>query len=526
MSKLYTLEEAANLVKDGDTIWINSFSAIASPVDLNKAMTTRFRETGTPKHLSVYSPFSFSDYEENSDVEGYICEGAVDRCVIGFFGSLTSTSRAIMNNVIEGYNLPGGVMSHMIRAAARGSSYLESKTGLNLFVDPDYNGYKLNEKSKLDLVKKVKDIDGQTTLAYKIPKINIAFLKASLADIHGNISFETEAASIDALSVAQACHRNGGKVIVQVLHTINRHMEPKNVQIPSALVDAIVVCPNQQQLTGLDGYYDYICGKYVPSGNILKAAAFEMMKKVKATSARNELHHAIAQRAYQELKDDTIVNIGIGIPELICEEVLKNDRTNRIHLSIESGHTGGMPLGGRAFGVAIGPDSMMDMARQFDFYEGGGLDMCFIGALEADKAGNVNGHYTKGKLSGIGGFANISQATKKVVFCLTFSTKGLKGTFDGKKVTITSEGAIKKFVPEVASKSFSTVNAYKNNQDVMYITERCVFRLNSKGLELTEIAPGIDLKTQILDQLDFDVMVAKDLKLMDFGVQKSMTSLY
>ncbi len=518
-----SIEEAVGLVKDGDVIWINSFSAIASPVDLNKALTRRYRETGKPEHLSVYSPFSFSDYEADSDVEGYICEGAVDRCVIGFFGSLNRTSHAIMNNEIEGYNLPGGVMSHMIRAAARGETYLMTKTGLHLFVDPDYGGYKLNEKSKMDLVKKVQAIDGQTKLAYMIPKVNIAFLKASLADIHGNISFETEAASIDALSVAQACHRNGGKVIVQVLHTINRHMEPKNVQIPSALVDAIVICPEQQQLTGVDGYFDYICGKYVPSRNILKAAAFDIMKSIRATSARSSLHHAIARRAYLELKDDTIVNIGIGIPELIAEEVLKNDRTDRIHLSIESGHTGGMPLGGRAFGVAIGPDSMMDMARQFDFYEGGGLDMCCIGALEVDKAGNVNGHYTKGKLSGIGGFANISQATKKVVFCLTFNAKGLKGEFDGEKVTITQEGSIRKFVPEVAAKGFSVQNAYENNQEVLYITERCVFSLTENGLTLTEVAPGIDIQTQILDLLDFEVKVADEVKTMEFAPEKEMS---
>ena len=518
-----TMDEAIGLIKDGDVIWINSFSAIASPVELNKGLTERYRRTGKPEHLSVYSPFSFSDYEPDSDVEGYICEGAVDRCVIGFFGSLNRTSRAIMNNEIEGYNLPGGVMSHMIRAAARGETYLLTKTGLNLFVDPDFNGYKLNKKSTMDLVKKVEDIEGNTKLAYMIPKVNIAFLKASLADIHGNISFETEAASIDALSVAQACHRNGGKVIVQVLHTLARHMEPKNVQIPSALVDAIVICPEQQQLTGMDGYFDYICGKYVPYGNILKAAVCDIMKHVKATSTRSSLHHAIAKRAYLELKDNTIVNIGIGIPELIAEEVLKNDRTDRIHLSIESGHTGGMPLGGRGFGVSIGADSMMDMARQFDFYEGGGLDMCCIGALEVDQHGNVNGHYTKGKLSGIGGFANISQATKKVVFCLTFTAKGLRGEFDGQKVTITQEGSIPKFVPDVASKGFSVQNAYANGQEVLYITERCVFRLTEEGLMLTEVAPGIDLKKDILDILDFDVKVSDDLKEMEFAPDVPMT---
>ncbi|MCD8099959.1 MAG: propionate CoA-transferase [Oscillospiraceae bacterium] len=514
--KIVSMEEAIGLVKDGDTIWINSFSAVASPVELNKALTKRFRETGTPRHLSVYSPFSFSDYVEDSDVEGYICEGAVDRCVIGFFGSLKRTGQCIMDNKIEGYNLPGGVMSHMIRAAACGDTTLATKTGLNLFVDPRIGGYQLNEKSTRELVHYIKTFDGTEKLAYDIPHVDIAFLKASVCDERGNISFRNECGSIDALSVAQATHRNGGKVIVQVLNVVNRNMNPRTVQVPSALVDAIVLCPQQQQITGMEGYYDYICGNYVPTGTVLRACREEMREKVQATSARNSLHTAIAKRAFHELKPDMIVNIGIGIPELIAEEVLDHGLTDDIHLSVESGHTGGFPLGGRAFGVSIGPDTMMDMARQFDFYEGGGLDMCFIGALEVEKSGNVNGHYTKGKLSGIGGFANISQATKKVAFCFTFTAKGLRGTFDGEKVTIEHEGSIPKIVEKVQTFGFSVVNARENNQDIMYITERCVFRLGPNGIVLTEIAPGIDLQTQILDVLGFDIEISPDLKLMEF----------
>ncbi|MBR6230755.1 MAG: propionate CoA-transferase [Lachnospiraceae bacterium] len=514
--KIISMEEAVNLVKDGDTIWINSFGAVASPVNLNMGLTKRFRETGHPRHLSVYSAFSFSDWEPDSDVEGYICEGAADRVVIGFFGTLKRTCQAIMDNKIEGYNLPGGVMSHMIRAGAMGWDHLLTKVGLNLFVDPKYGQYKLNEKSKLDLVRRVTTGNGVEALSYDIPKVDIAFLKATYADERGNISFQNEGASVDALSVAQAAHRNGGKVIVQVMRLVNRHMPPRQVEIPSALVDAVVICPEQQQLTTLDGYFDYLCGNYVPTGNILKACREEIREHIGATSARNDLHKAIAKRAYHELVDGEIVNIGIGIPELIADEVLANDRIDAVHLSVEAGSTGGFPLGGRGFGCAIGPDTILDMARQFDFYEGGGLDACFIGALEIDKNGNVNGHYTKGKLSGIGGFANISQTTKKVVFCCTFSAKGLKGTFDGKEVHITQEGSIKKFVPELKAMGFSEANAKENRQTVMYITERCVFVLGEDGLVLTEIAPGIDLHKDILDQLEFDVKVADELKLMEF----------
>ena len=215
-SKLMSMEDAIGLVKDGDTIWINAFAAVASPIHLNKALTKRFRETGHPRHLSVYSAFSFSDYDENSDVEGYICEGAVDKVVIGFFGSLYRTQKAIMNNEIAGYNLPGGVMSHMIRAAARGRKRILTKTGLNLFVDPRIGGYKLNEKATEDLVHLMVMDDGEEQLAYDIPKVDVCFIKATYADEHGNISMQNECASIDALSVAQATHRTGGQVIVQV----------------------------------------------------------------------------------------------------------------------------------------------------------------------------------------------------------------------------------------------------------------------------------------------------------------------
>ena len=516
MHKLMTMEEAVGLVKDGDTIWINAFGACASPIELNKALTKRFRATGSPRHLSVYSAFSFSDWKTGSDVEGYITEGAVDRVVIGHYSSLRDTCRAIMDNKIEGYNLPGGIMSHMVRAAARGAKSLFSKTGLNLFVDPRNGGqYRLNEKSTQELVTLAEE-DGELGLLYKIPKIDIAFIKASFADERGNISFQNETASIDALSVAQATHRNGGKVIVQVVRIVNNNMPPRTVNVPSALVDAVVVCPKQQQLTNMDGFYDFICGKYVPRGAILKACREEIRGAIGSVSHRSSLHTALARRAVKEIEPGQIVNIGIGIPELVAEEVLNRNMVEEVHLSVESGHTGGFPLGAQGFGVAIGPDSMMDMSRQFDFYEGGGLDLCFVGALEIDGEGNVNGHYTTGKLSGIGGFANITQTTKKVVFCFTFTSGGIEGEFDGEKVSIAKEGRITKFVDHVGSLSFSVKNARENGQEILYVTERCVFRLGEKGLVLSEVAPGIDVQKDILEKLPFEVEVAKDLRTMEF----------
>lgn len=515
MSKFLSFEEAVSLIRDGDTIWINAFSALSSPVDLNAAITRRYRQQGHPCHLTVYSSFSFGDWQTPSDVEGYICEGAVDCIVGGFFGSMPNTAAAIMNNQVEGYNLPGGIMSHMIRAAAKGSTQLFSHIGLNLFVDPRIGQYRLNERSRRELVT-LGEENGRAGLLYKIPKVDIALLKASYCDERGNVSFYDEGASIDALSVAQATHRNGGKVIVQVQRIERGHMLPRTVNIPAALVDVIVVCPQQKQLTGVDGYYDYISGRYVPVGNVLNACRDQMRSIIGQVSQRNALHRVIAQRAFREIQLGQIVNVGIGIPELIADEVLDRGLLDDVHLSVESGHTGGYPLGGKAFGAAIAPDTMMDMARQFDFYEGGGLDICFIGALQADRHGNVNGHFAKGKLSGIGGFANITQTTKKVVFCFTFSAKGLDGAVEDGSVHIRQEGSIIKLTEQVDALSFSAENARQLNQEILYITERCVFRLGSEGLVLTEIAPGIDLQRDILDKLCFTPEISPELKLMSF----------
>ena len=381
-------------------------------------------------------------------------------------------------------------MSHMIRAAACGQKRLFTTIGLNLFVDPRMGQYRLNERSKRTLVHLVGEGD-DLALMYDTP-------------------------SVDCLSVAQATHRNGGKVIVQVARIVNNHMPPRTVNVPAALVDAVVVVPEQKQLTGMEGFYDYICGKYVPTGNILRACRDEIVGRIGETSHRTSLHRAIARRAAHELKEGMIANIGIGIPELIAQELLDSGMLEKVHLSVESGHTGGLPLGGKGFGVSIGPDTMMDMARQFDFYEGGGLDICFIGTLQVDAKGNVNGHQAPGKLSGIGGFANISQTTKKVVFCMTFTSGGLEGQFDGHRVSITKEGRIQKFQDTIPTRSFAVENAYAIGQEVMYVTERCVFRLTEDGLELTEIAEGVDLQRDILDQMPFRPKIAAELKTMEF----------
>ncbi|MDL2225691.1 malonate decarboxylase subunit alpha [Eubacteriales bacterium OttesenSCG-928-M02] len=521
MDKVMTAEQAVALIKSGDTIWINSFLAIANPVELNTALTRRVWDGSGLRDLTVYCSAGFGDWTENNPAEGFITGGAVKKLVLGHYGSMPATSRMVMENEIEAYNLPLGVMSHMTRAAAQGKDSLRSKVGLNLFVDPRQNrpdgqtGYGMNARSKDIMVQLVK-ADGEECLSYHVPKVDIALIKGSSADRWGNISFEDECATVDALSIAQAAHNNGGKVIVQVSRIIDGHQRPRNVIIPNMLVDAIVVCEDQSQIANIQGKNMSISGDIHAQGQEV-AIWLELLNSNMITNGRGReaLHYIIGNRAYRELKPGYIANIGIGIPELVGLTAVKEGALHQYHFTVESGAMGGMPVNGFAFGATIGAETIVDMATQFDFYDGGGLDICFMGALQVDQYGNVNAHSSKGRLAGIGGFSNITQAAKRVVFCCTFTAGGLQAQVADGRLKIDREGRVKKFVEAVDAISFSSTNARENGQEVLYVTERCVFRLGEAGLVLAEIAPGVDVERDILSQLPFPVMVEKALGEMD-----------
>lgn len=515
VNKVMSMDEAIAMIKDGDTIWINAFLALANPKELGAALTARFRESGYPQHLEVFCSAGFGDWTKDSAVEGYIVDGAVDRLVLGHFSSMPDTSEKIKKNEVEAYNLPLGVMSHMIRAAASRKNSLRSKIGLNLYVDPRNGGSGMNQKSQFEWAQLSYDEYEGEQLIYKVPKIDVALIKGSSVDRNGNISFEDECVTVDALSCAQAARANGGKVIVQVARKLDRHQRPRNVIIPGALVDAVVICHEQEQIIAVSGYNASLSGDVYVRENEMSTWASALEGNMTTRSkGRLPMHTLIARRAFRELKQGQIANIGLGIPELVGTIAINEGMLSKVTLSVESGATGGLPASGRAFGATIGADSIVDMAQQFDFYDGGGLDICFIGALEVDAKGNVNGHISYDKLSGIGGFANITQTSKTVVFCFTFSAKGLTvDTNNG--VHILSEGSYPKIVQSVHSISFSARNARENGQKVLYVTERCVFELTEAGLILTEIYKGVDLERDILDRIPFSIAVSDDLKISD-----------
>ncbi|MDY4194779.1 MAG: CoA-transferase [Bariatricus sp.] len=501
MYEIMSADEAIRLIRDGDCICVNSFVGIENPVALHEALFDRYQRMQSPRHLTIVSSAGFGVWDENRNAEGYIREGAVDRLICGHFGAMMSTKKLVLEDRFEAYNLPLGCISHAIRAQAGGLPGALSKVGLDIFVDPRMEGPGINRISIDDSLVKHVEVDGEEFLYYKLPKLTVALIKGTAADRKGNISFDDMFMSGDALSICQAVKANHGKVIVQVDRLVNTPSRPRNAIIPGCLVDAIVVTEPEERneaYTALTGSFEIPYEEW----NMWNEKIDTVSSKA---SKNNTVGNIIGRRAAMELRLDDIVNIGIGIPEMVSRHARKNGMLDMVTLTVESGGIGGFPVSGEAFGAMIGAASVYDMANQFDLYDNGGLDVCFMGALEVDGQGNVNAHRGPGAFAGIGGFANITAKTPTVVFCLTFNTKGLEVSQKKGVVTIEKEGTIPKFVEEVKSISFSAKRAIANGQKVLYVTERCVFRLTPKGLKLIEVYPGVDAEKDILSHLPFEV---------------------
>ena len=503
MFKILTADEAAALIPDGAVIGLNSFVGTANPEKLHDAITERFRATGHPKNLTLVSSAGFGLFDPNRGAENYIREGAVGKIICGHFGAMPSTKKLVLEDRFEAYNLPLGPMSHAMRAQAGGHDSYITKVGLGIFADPRVEGPGLNAVSHDDTLVKVVEIEGEEYLRYRLPAFDIALIKASSVDAKGNISFEGEYSTIDALSIAQLTRRNHGKVIVQVDRVRSDFSRPRDIILPAVLVDVVVVCEPERDNEAFGTLSGDI---HVPASHMQYWYHRLERENAKSGKSRGDEAEIIGRRAAKELKRGDIINIGVGIPEKVSKYAAAAGILQDLTLSVESGGTGGLPAGGPEFGAMIGADAICDMSMQFDFYDGGGLDVCFMGALEMDRFGNVNAHRGADQASGIGGFGNITAATKKVVFCLTFDTKGLQVTEEDGRVCIRQEGTVPKIVEKVRSISFSGERAIRNGQQVLYATERCVFTLRPTGLALLEVYPGVDKQRDILDRLPFPIL--------------------
>lgn len=503
MYEIMTADEAIRLIRDGDCICVNSFVGIENPIELHEAIYRRYQKMQSPTHLTMISSAGFGVWDDEHNAEGYIREGAVDKLICGHFGAMLSTKKLVLEDRFEAYNLPLGCISHAIRAQADGLPGALSKVGLDIFVDPRKEGPGINRISIDDSLVKHVEVDGEEFLYYNLPKINIALIKGTAADRKGNITFDDMFMSGDALSICQAVKANRGKVIVQVDRLVDTPSRPRNAIIPGCLVDAIVVVEPEtrnEAYTALTGSFEIPYEEWNTWSERLDLVSVKQSKN-------NTVANIIGKRASKELRVDDIVNIGIGIPEMVSRFARKSGMLDMVTLTVESGGIGGFPVSGEAFGAMIGAASVYDMANQFDLYDNGGLDVCFMGALEVDKEGNVNAHRGPGAFAGIGGFANITSKTPTVVFCFSFTAKGLEVSQTKGIVTVEKEGTIPKFVDQVKSISFSAGRAIANGQKVLYVTERCVFRLTPKGLKLIEVYPGIDVQKDILYLLPFEVEV-------------------
>ena len=503
--KIITAQEAAALLKDGDTFTTSGFVASSIPEALNKAVEQRFLETGHPCNLT-YIYASSQGNRDGRGAERYAHKGLLKRFVAAHYATVPALGAMALRNEMEAYNLSQGALCHLFRDIAAHKPGTITKVGLGTFIDPRNGGGKVNDITTEDMVELL-TIHGQEYLFYPAFPIQVAFLRGSFADERGNVTLEKEVASLEATSVAQAVKNSGGIVVVQVEGVVKTgSLDPRLVKIPGINVDYVVVAePEDHQQSLGCGYNPALCGERRAPDAV--AAPLPLSAK-----------KIIGRRGAMALEPNVVVNLGVGAPEYVAAVASEEGIGNQMTLTVESGPVGGIPQGGPRFGASLNPEAILDQGYQFDFYDGGGLDQTFLGLAECDANGNINVSRFGPKIAGCGGFINISQNTHKVYFCGTFTAGGLKVRVEDGRVHIDQEGREKKFLRQVEQVTFSGDMAIQNGQEVSYLTERCVFVLRPDGLHLTEIAPGIDLQRDILDQMEFTPvidMVDGQVPLMD-----------
>lgn len=519
-NKFITATEAARLIQDGDTVGLmGGGGGLMEATHLFEAVQARFLSTQKPRQLTVVHALGIGD-QKTKGMNCFAHEGLVKRVIGGHWVWSPAMQQLARSNKIEAYILPGGVSSQLMREIGAGRPGLISHVGLGTVCDPRHGGGRMNDAAQDDLAEVIA-IDGREYLRYKPFPIHVAIVRGSAADEEGNISFEHEAANLDAQSLALAAHNSGGVVIVQVKERLPPGaLKAREVRIPSAWVDAIVVDPQQSTSYSI-GFDPAFSGEL--TGTLRAASqAQDHAHEAAAAQATFSERHAVARRAHRELfntgKARPVINYGVGVPDALAKLIAARNEHHLIYQTIEHGTYGGTLLDGVLFGYARNATAMLDAATQFDFYGGGGLDIAFLGFGEFDQQGSVNVSRLAGVTVGPGGFIDIAQNARKVVFCGTLAAKGVRlNTGDG-QMRVLAQGAVKKLVKQVDQITFSGPQGLRRGQEVLYLTERASFRLTPEGVEVFELAPGIDLQRDVLDQMDFKPLVARDLKTMDAAI--------
>jgi propionate CoA-transferase len=504
--KLCTADQAIAHIADGRTVATGGFVGAAVPEALLSAIERRFTNTASPRDLTVVYAAGQGDGEVRG-INHFAHEGLIKRIVGGHWGLVRRAGALAIEGKIEAYNFPQGVICQLVRDIAAGRPGCITHVGLDTFIDPIHDGGRINSRSTEALVERI-ELGGKTWLWYKAFPIHIALIRGSAADPLGNLIMTEEAIIGEGLPLAQAAHNCGGIVIAQVKRVLDQPAPPHMVRVPGVLIDHIVVADEKEHpQTFGDSFNEAFCA---PSQTVETDCS-------SIAPLPLDDRKIIAARALAELPEGAIANLGIGMPEGIARVAAERGLINHFTLTVESGPIGGMPAGGLSFGASVHPHAIVDQPSQFDFYDGRGLDFAALGAAQIDADGNVNVSRFGTRLAGVGGFVNITQNAKRLVFCGTFTAGGLEVAVEDGELRIVREGKVRKFIEQVEQVSFAGTRARKREQPVLYVTERAVFRLVDGGIELIEVAPGIDIDRDVLGQMAFKPIV-RDVKAMPADV--------
>lgn len=488
LARIITADEAVAAIPSGATVAVGGFVGAGHPEALSAALEKRFLETGSPRDLTLVYAAGQGD-RAGRGLNHLAHEGLLKRVVGGHWNLAPKLGELALENKIEAYNLPQGVICFLYREIAAKRAGVFTKTGMHTFIDPLHMGGRLNQRTMEPLVERI-ILDGEPWLRYRTFPIHVSLIRATSADSMGNLSMEKEGLIGDVLPMAQSARNHGGIVIAQVERIVEQIHNPKSVCVPGILVDSITVADAalHAQTFGEQFNENYVSAP--TQGATLEGMLFSERK-------------IIGRRALNEVRAGEVVNLGIGLPEAVASVAAETGRLGEFTLTLESGPIGGVPASGLSFGCSHFPEAVIDQPAQFDFYDGGGLDIAVLGAVEVDEEGSVNVSSFAGRIAGVGGFVNIAQNTRRLVFCCTFTAGDLEVEVKDHQLRIIREGKHAKFVQRVGQVCFHGPTAAANGQQVLYVTERAVFELTQSGLVLREVAPGIDPDKDIFPRMAF-----------------------